>query len=214
MPVVLIATTNPGKLREYARLFEKVPGVRIASPNDVEIWVEVSETGTTLAENALLKARALAAEAGKQRAESREQPGEDPSSNWWVLGDDSGLEVDALGGEPGVHSNRWAGPNTTAAGRNRLLLERLAGVPDEERTARFRCVVALISPEGKEHLTEGTIEGRIAHEPVGSGGFGYDPIFELPGGRRLSQLDPDQKNRISHRGIAGAKAAAIISTSG
>jgi XTP/dITP diphosphohydrolase len=220
MPVVLIATTNPGKLREYARLFEKVPGVRIVSPNDIELWVEVAETGATFAENALLKARALyralLEEGRRQKAEGSEQSERDAASRllpsaFWVLGDDSGLEVDALGGEPGVHSNRWAGPNTTAADRNRLLLERLEGVPDEQRTARFRCVVALISPVGKEYLTEGSVEGRIAHEPVGSGGFGYDPIFELPAGRRLSQLDPDEKNRISHRGIAGAKAAAIIS---
>ena len=145
MPVVLIATTNPGKLREYAHLFEQVPGVRIVSPNDVEIWVEVAETGTTMAENALLKARAVyhalleegsrqEAEGRKQKAEgSRQKPeGSDhqkespafrllPSAfprDWWVLADDSGLEVDALGGEPGVRSNRWAGPNTTAADRN------------------------------------------------------------------------------------------------
>jgi XTP/dITP diphosphohydrolase len=129
-----------------------------------------------------------------------------------VLADDSGLEVDALGGEPGVRSNRWAGPNTTAADRNRLLLERLEGVPDEERTARFRCVVALIDPQGVEHLTEGVVEGRIAREPAGTGGFGYDPIFELPDGRRMSQLSPDEKNLLSHRGIAGAKAADIVSS--
>jgi XTP/dITP diphosphohydrolase len=201
MTVVLIATTNPGKLREYAHLFEKVPGARIVSPNDVEIWIEVAETGPTMAENALLKARAL------YRALSEQQG----SNDWWVLGDDSGLEVDALGGAPGVHSNRWAGPKTTAADRNRLLLERLEGVPEQERTARFRCVVALISPKGAEHLTEGVVEGRIAHEPMGSGGFGYDPVFELPDGRRMSQLDSDEKNIISHRGIAGTKAAAIVS---
>ena len=129
-----------------------------------------------------------------------------------MLGDDSGLEVDALGGAPGVHSNRWAGPNTTAAERNRLLLERLKGVPDEWRTARFRCVVALIGPDGKEYLTEGVVEGHIAHEPRGSGGFGYDPIFELPDGRRMAELPPDEKNVLSHRGIAGAKAARIVAS--
>ena len=225
MPIVLIATTNPGKLREYAHLFEKVPGVRIVSPNDVEVWVEVAETGDTLAENALLKARAmyqalsgspesqaLSAESVPEDSALRAQGSGLPERAWWVLADDSGLEVDALGGEPGVRSNRWAGPNTTAADRNRLLLERLAGVRDGERTARFRCVVALIDPQGVEHLTEGVVEGRIAHEPAGTGGFGYDPIFELPDGRRMSQLSPDVKNLLSHRGIAGAKAAAIVSS--
>ena len=115
MPTVLIATTNPGKLREYNHLFERVPGARMVSPNDVEVWVEVAETGSTMQENALLKARAL----------YQALPQEARDEGWWVLGDDSGLEVDAMGGGPGVHSNRWAGPNTTAADRNRLLLERL-----------------------------------------------------------------------------------------
>jgi XTP/dITP diphosphohydrolase len=201
MPIIFIATTNPGKLREYARLFEKVPGTRITSPNDAEVWREVAETGVTMAENALLKARAY-----------YEALPDEARGHWWVLADDSGLEVDALGGEPGVNSNRWAGPHTTAQDRNRLLLERLEGVPDSQRTARFRCVVALIDPQGREHFTEGTVEGRIAHEPRGSGGFGYDPIFELPDGRRMSELDPDEKNRLSHRGIAGAKAAEIVSS--
>src|SRR5215210_7532249 len=141
MPVVLIATTNPGKLREYERLFESVPGVRTVSPNDAEIWVEVAETGATMEENALLKARALYAAL----------PAEARAQGWWVLGDDSGLEVDALGGAPGVQSNRWAGPGTTAHDRNRLLLERLQDIPDDARSARFRCVIALVTPYGQEH---------------------------------------------------------------
>lgn len=200
MPVILVATTNPGKLREYEHLLGSLPDVRIVSPNVVEIWVEVAEMGETMAENALLKARAL-----------REAlPQEARAEAWWVLGDDSGLEVDALGGGPGVHSNRWAGVNSTATSRNQLLLERLRNVPDAERTARFRCAIALINPQGEEHLVEGTVEGRIAYEPRGSGGFGYDPIFELPDGRRIAELSPDEKNRISHRGVAGSKAAAIL----
>lgn len=200
MPVILVATTNPGKLREYRDLFASVPGALIVSPNDAEVWCEVAETGDTLAENALLKARAF-----------REAlPAGTHAEGWWILGDDSGLEVDAMGGAPGVHSNRWAGPNTTVEDRNRLLLERLKGVPDEERTARFRCVIALISPGGKEHLVDGAVEGRIAHEPLGSGGFGYDPLFVLPNGRRMSELTPDEKNALSHRGVAGAKAVAVM----
>lgn len=202
MPIILVATTNPGKLREYKQMLANVPGARVASPNDIEIWCEVAETGSTMAENALLKARAFREALPPQAREEQV----------WVLGDDSGLEVDALGGAPGIYSNRWAGPNTTASDRNSYLLERLKDTPDEERTARFRCVIALVSPDGGEHLVEGVVEGRIAHEPEGSGGFGYDPVFELPDGRRMSQLDPDEKNKLSHRGIAGAKAASIVST--
>lgn len=204
MPVILVATTNPGKLREYEHLFGMVPGARVVSPNDIEIWQEVAETGDTLAANALLKARAFRAVL----------PPEALEQGWWVLGDDSGLEVDALGGEPGVRSNRWAGPNTTAEDRNRLLLQRLAEVPDGERTARFRCVIALVDPRGVEHLVDGAVEGSIARDVRGGGGFGYDPIFELPGGKRMSELSPDEKNRISHRGVAGTKAAALVAGEG
>jgi XTP/dITP diphosphohydrolase len=189
MPVILVATTNPGKLREYKQIFAGVPDAHIVSPNEAEVWREVAETGETFAENALLKARAFREALPLQAREE----------GWWVLGDDSGLEVDALGGGPGVHSNRWAGPNSTPESRNRLLL-----------TARFKCVIALVSPDGNEHLAEGTVEGRIAYEPKGSGGFGYDPIFELPNGKRMAELTPDEKNALSHRGIAGAKAAAIV----
>ncbi len=202
MPIILVATTNPGKLREYEQMLANIPGARTASPNDIEIWCEVAETGSTMAENALLKAhafrKALPPEASKEQV--------------WVLGDDSGLEVDALDGAPGIYSNRWAGPNTTAPDRNTYLLDRIKDTTDDARTARFRCVIALISPQGKEHLVEGIVEGRIAHEPMGTGGFGYDPLFELPDGRRMSQLTPDEKNKISHRGIAGAKAVAIIAS--
>jgi len=201
MPIVLVATTNPGKLREYKRLFESVPGAEVVSPNDIEVWVEVAETGATFEENALLKARAL----------YNALPDGARAEQIWVLGDDSGLEVDAMGGGPGVYSNRWAGPDTTAQQRNEALLARLQGVPDPERTARFRCVIALISPKGDEYLLDGAVEGLIAHEPRGDGGFGYDPIFVLKDGRRMSELSPDEKNLISHRGVAGSKAAKIVS---
>lgn len=202
MPIILAASTNPGKLREYEYLFSEVEDARVVSPNDAEIWVEVAETGETFEENAVLKARAM----------FEALPGEARAEEWWVLGDDSGLEVDALGGAPGVQSNRWAGPNTTAADRNRLLLERLKDLPGDQRGARFRCVIALIGPDGQEHLVDGVVEGRIAHEPRGNGGFGYDPIFELSDGRRMAELTADQKNAISHRGIAGKKAALIVAS--
>jgi XTP/dITP diphosphohydrolase len=200
MPIVLIATTNPGKLREYRRLFEDVPESRVVSPNDLEVWVEVAETGETLEENALLKARAL----------YEAMPDTLRREGVGVLGDDSGLEVDALGGAPGVYSNRWAGPNTTPTQRNELLLERLRDVPDEQRTARFRCAIALVSPDGQEYMVDGAVEGQIAHDLRGSGGFGYDPLFELPDGKRMAELSPDEKNIISHRGVAGAKAARLV----
>jgi XTP/dITP diphosphohydrolase len=199
MPIVFVASTNPGKLREYERMIGAV-GVGVVSPNEAEIWREVAETGETFEENALLKARAF----------YEVLPQEARDEDWWVLGDDSGLEVDALGGGPGVQSNRWAGPGTTVDTRNMRLLEVLNEVPDERRTARFRCVIALIAPDGTEHIVEGVVEGRIAREPKGSGGFGYDPLFVLEDGRRMSELSPDEKNRLSHRGIAGAKAAMIV----
>ncbi len=201
MPTVLIATTNPGKLREFREMFASVPPARVVSPNDIEVWVEVAETGSSYEENALLKARALH---NALPAEMRRGDGV------WVLGDDSGLEVDALGGIPGLHSNRWAGPNTTAAQRNAALLKRLEGVPYERRTARFVCVIAFIEPDGKEHILEGTVEGRIAHESRGTGGFGYDPLFVLADGRRMSELPPDEKNRLSHRAVAGLQAVSIL----
>lgn len=200
MPIVLVATTNPGKLEEYRHLFSTMGGAQVVSPNDAELWVEVAETEPTLQGNALLKARAL----------YNVMPPEARAEGWWVLGDDSGLEVDALDGAPGVHSNRWAGPNTNADDRNRLLLQRLRDVPDEGRTARFRTVIALIDPHGREQTVEGAVEGRIAHEPRGTGGFGYDPIFELLDGRRMAELSPEEKNEISHRGVAGKKAVEVL----
>ena len=199
MPTVLVATTNPGKLREYEQIFAPVPSVRVASPNDLEVWIEMAETGTTFTENALLKARTL-----------HDALPDDLREDVWVLGDDSGLEVDAMDGGPGVYSNRWAGPDTTAEQRNLKLLERLEGVPDDKRTARFKCIIALIDPTGKEYILEGAVEGRIAHDLQGTGGFGYDPVLELPDGRRMSTLTPEEKNSLSHRGRAGAWAAAIL----
>lgn len=201
MPTLLIATTNPGKLNEFRDIFAIVPSVRIVSPNDLEVWVEVAETGTTFEENALLKARALYGSLPDELSDLKDV---------WFLGDDSGLEVDAMDGAPGVYSNRWAGPDTNATQRNEALLARLQGVPDEKRTARFKCVIALIDPHGKEYILEGAVEGRIAHDLKGENGFGYDPLFELPDGRRMAELSAEEKHQLSHRGIAGAQAAAIL----
>jgi XTP/dITP diphosphohydrolase len=205
MPTLLIATNNPGKLQEFRDLFDAVPSIRVVSPNDIEVWVDVAETGATFEENAHLKARAL---------HEALPPDLRKGDGVWVLGDDSGLEVDAMGGAPGVHSNRWAGPDTTAAQRNQALLQRLEGVRDEGRTARFKCVIALIEPGGKEYILEGAVEGHIGHELRGTGGFGYDPLFELADGRRMAELSPEDKNKLSHRGLAGAQVASILANAG
>jgi len=177
---LVAATKNPDKLREVrAVLAEVAPGVELVDGLD---WPEVEETGATLQENALLKARAVAAATGLP-----------------AVADDTGLEVAALGGDPGVHTARFAGLGATYAANRRALLDALAGVAD--RRARFRTVVALVSPDGAEALVEGVLEGRISTGERGSGGFGYDPIFEVEG-RTLAEMGEKEKNRISHRARA------------
>jgi len=181
----LIATHNQGKVREYRQLLSDLP-VEITYLDELGITEEVEETGQTFRENALQKARAYARLSGLPT---------------WA--DDSGLEVDALNGEPGVRSARYAGPNASDEDRYRLLLRKLAGVPAPARTARFRCVVAVVWPDGRGFTTEGRCEGVIAEAPRGENGFGYDPIFVLPDqGRSMAELAPEEKNRISHRGRA------------
>jgi XTP/dITP diphosphohydrolase len=152
------------------------------------------ETGTTYTENALIKARAGAAITGTLS-----------------LGDDSGIEVDALDGGPGLHSARWGGPTLDDAGRNALLLERLRDVPAERRTARFRCVIALVEPGGRECVVEGVVEGRIIHAPRGKGGFGYDPLFYYaPLGGTFGELPAEVKHRVSHRAVAARAARTLL----
>lgn len=188
---LLVATNNPHKVAELRTILRDMP-FKIVSPTELGLTVNVEETGSTFAENAILKALAFA-EAAHELA----------------LADDSGLEVDALHGEPGVHSNRWAGEGISAAERNRLINERLAGVPDERRTARFRSAIAIAGPAplGLYEVVEGTVEGRIVREPRGGGGFGYDPIFYAPElGQTFGESAETEKNRISHRGRAVAAA--------
>jgi XTP/dITP diphosphohydrolase len=187
---LLLATRNPGKLAELRALLVGLP-IEIAAATDAP---EVAETGSTFAENARLKARAVAGWSGE-----------------WALADDSGLEVDALGGRPGVFSSRYAGPGATDAERNARLLADLAGVPDADRTARFRCVIALAAPDGRAWTCEGACEGRIAHAPRGAHGFGYDPVFLLPDRNlTMAELPPDGKARISHRGKALAAMREVL----
>lgn len=192
---LVVATTNPHKIDEFRAILSDIP-CTIVSPVELGLHVTVEETGATFAENAILKALAYA-----------------DAAEMLALADDSGLEVDALQGEPGVYSNRWAGEDVSTAERNRLLNERLVDVPDERRTARFRCAIAIAGPAplGLYDVVHGTLEGYIARESRGGGGFGYDPIFYVPAlGATVGELPEEEKNRISHRGRAAAKALVLL----
>jgi XTP/dITP diphosphohydrolase len=190
---LLIATHNRGKLVEYQALLGELP-VELVTLDDVGIREDVEETGATLAENARLKALTYARQSGLL-----------------TLADDSGLEVDALGGEPGVRSKRYAGADKTDAERNAFLLDKLRDVPPGKRTARFRCVIALATPDGNLWETEGTCKGEIALDARGTNGFGYDPIFHVAEcGKRMAELSTAEKNQISHRARAAEKAKAIL----
>lgn len=190
---LVIATGNPGKFKEIATLLQGVGVVPL--PLDRVGPIEVPpESGESFQENAGRKAEAVARASG--------QP---------ALADDSGLEVDILGGQPGVRSARFGGPQATDGDRNARLLEMLRDIPMERRTARFRCVVAIAEPEGPLRFAEGICEGRIALAPRGTRGFGYDPIFEVPSlGKTFAELDLEVKNRISHRAKAMAGARVIL----
>lgn len=198
MSTLVIATNNHGKLREFKELFAG-SGFDLTTPRHLGYSFDVDETGATFAENAKLKAIAAAQLTGLP-----------------ALADDSGLEVDALDGRPGVYSARYAGGSRTADGMDereqcRIILAELAGVPDERRAARFRCVIAVATPAGDVRYADGVFEGRIGYEPRGDNGFGYDPIFVVAGRDVTSaELPPDEKNAISHRGQAARKALEIL----
>ncbi len=187
---VLIASTNPGKVAEYRALFDGA-AVGVCSAADVGALPPVNESGATYAENARAKACAWAAAWGG-----------------WALADDSGLEVAALAGRPGIHSSRVAGPSAADIDRNAWLLAELGRAPDADRTAVFRCAIAIAGPDGRvEFEVEAACRGQIIDRPRGAAGFGYDPHFLLAGiGRTMAELDPAAKNALSHRGI-GARAA-------
>jgi XTP/dITP diphosphohydrolase len=190
---LLIATNNPGKMVEIRALLEQRE-LELLTPAQLGIELDVPEDGTTYAENALLKGRAYASAAGLL-----------------TLADDSGLEVDALDGQPGLHSARYVDrPGATDADRRRKLLERLNG-KSRPWIARFRCWVALVDPEGQEQLAEGACEGEIIPEERGNNGFGYDPIFlvtEL--GKTMAELDMAEKNQLSHRARAVRAALPLL----
>ncbi|MBP7621400.1 MAG: RdgB/HAM1 family non-canonical purine NTP pyrophosphatase [Gemmatimonadales bacterium] len=186
-PRLVVASQNRAKAREIAEILAAEGlAYEVVTLAEFPAVTLPPETGATFAENAVVKARAAAAATGLP-----------------AIGDDSGLEVDALGGEPGVLSARYAGEGASDADRYQKVLALLADVPDARRTARFRCAAAFAAPDGTELLAEGKVEGRLAPAPAGTGGFGYDPIF-LPEGRAvtMAQLTPEDKHAISHRGRA------------
>jgi XTP/dITP diphosphohydrolase len=184
-PKLLLATNNQAKVREYKSLLSDLP-CKLVTLAELGIKIAVDEVGESLKENARLKATVLAAR-----------------SQLLTLADDSGLEVDALGGEPGRLSARYAGDNASDKERIDYLLSRLKGVPWEKRTARFRCVIALATPDGKVEFCSGECEGLVTFAPRGEHGFGYDPIFYLPElDKTMAELPLAQKNQVSHRGKA------------
>lgn len=193
MSKLLIASNNKGKLQEFQEIY-KDQNFELATPEQIDLVLEVEETGNSYAANAELKARAFAL-----------------ASGLFTLADDSGLEVDALNGEPGIHSARYSGlPGATDADRRKILLQNLAGFP-RPWTARFRCVIALVTPAGQVHFVEDTCPGEIIPEERGANGFGYDPIFLMPqGGLTMAELSSQEKNRLSHRGRAARAAIPML----
>jgi XTP/dITP diphosphohydrolase len=191
--VLVLATLNRGKARELGALLGDLP-FEVRALVDYPGALAPDENETTYRGNALLKARAASRLTGT-----------------WSLGDDSGLEVDALGGAPGLYSARYGGPGLDDAGRRALLLEALSDVPDDRRTARFRCVLAIVDPTGREWVVEGVAEGRITRAPRGAGGFGYDPLFYYPPlGKTFAELSDSEKSSVSHRGRAAAEARRVL----
>jgi XTP/dITP diphosphohydrolase len=189
----LLATNNQGKVREYKSLLQNIP-YELITFAEQGITTEVSEVGGSLEENARLKATVIA-----------------DQSQLLTLADDSGLEVDALGGEPGPLSARYAGEGASDMDRVNYLLSRLEGVPWEKRTARFRCVIAIATPNGKAEICSGECQGFITFEPRGEHGFGYDPIFYLPElDKTMAELPLSLKNQVSHRGQAARKAHQLL----
>jgi XTP/dITP diphosphohydrolase len=185
MKKLIFATGNQNKMREIKAILADMD-VEVLSMKEAGIDIDIVEDGKTFEENALIKARAVS-----------------KAGNALALADDSGLEVDALNGEPGIYSARYMGEETSYDIKNMNIIERLEGVPDEKRTARFVCAMAAVFPDGTEQTFVKTMEGRIGYKIAGENGFGYDPIFFLPEyGKTSAEISPEEKNAISHRGKA------------
>ncbi len=193
MPKLLLASSNPGKIREYRLLLGDL-GYQIVTLSEQGISKVTTESGNTYEQNAEMKATTYA-----------------KLSQLITLADDSGLEVDALHGKPGIHSARFAGKNATDADRVTKLLAMMDGIPWDRRTAHFKCVIAIATPEGKLTLCQGKRHGIIAFEAKGENGFGYDPIFHLPElAKTMAELPLELKNQLSHRGQAAQRARNIL----
>lgn len=191
---IIFATGNAGKMREIREILGDID-MEILSMKEAGITADIVEDGTTFEENAVIKAK----EAARMLAERTGNK----NAGAIVMADDSGLEIDALNKEPGIYSARYLGEDTPYSVKNKNLIDRLTGVSDEERTARFVCAIAAVMPTGEVVTTQGVIEGRIGYEEKGDNGFGYDPIFYVPEfGCTTAQLTEKQKNEISHRGKA------------
>ncbi|MBR6405166.1 MAG: RdgB/HAM1 family non-canonical purine NTP pyrophosphatase [Lachnospiraceae bacterium] len=189
---ILFATKNEGKLREIREILG--PDYEVLSLLDLAEVPEIVEDGTSFEENALIKVRAIG-----------------PQKDTVVLADDSGLCIDAFSGGPGVYSSRFLGEDTDYIFKNNYILEKLSGLPDEQRGAHYSCVIAALFPDGTEAVTEARMEGIISEKPMGSGGFGYDPILYLPEfGKTAAEITAEEKNRISHRGLALEKMKEIL----
>ncbi len=185
---IVFATGNEGKMKEIRQILKSLD-IPVFSMKETGVISQPEENGSTFEENALIKATALAEKLKDKDA--------------IVMADDSGLEVDALGGEPGIYSARYLGEDTPYCEKNREIIKRLEGVENEKRTARFVAAIAAVLPDGKTLTALGTIEGKIGYEERGANGFGYDPIFYLPDmSVSTAELSPEEKNRISHRGKA------------
>ena len=188
MKKIIFATGNEGKMKEV-RMILADTGYEILSLKDAGISADIVEDGSTFEENAAIKATAISKLPEAEGAV--------------VLADDSGLEIDYLNKEPGIYSARYMGEDTSYDIKNKALIDRLEGVPDEKRTARFVCAIAAAFPDGRVETRRGTIEGRIGYEQAGENGFGYDPIFYVPEfGCTTAELSPEEKNKVSHRGNA------------
>lgn len=200
MEKIIFATGNEHKMVEIRMILSDL-GAEILSQKEAGIVADVVEDGKTFEENAVIKATAIAKIA-------RQMP---DYENVIVLADDSGLEIDYLNKEPGIYSARYMGEDTSYTIKNNTLIERLAGVPDEKRTARFVCAIAAAFPDGSVEVVRGTMEGRIGYEIAGENGFGYDPIFYLPEyGCTSAELTPEKKNELSHRGAGLRKMRRVI----
>jgi XTP/dITP diphosphohydrolase len=202
---ILIASNNAHKLQEFREIFTQFGAgeIELIAPDQLGISLDPDETADSYHENALIKARAFHVLISNERRTNSRR-------NLWVMADDSGLEVDALGGRPGIRSARYHGSAPDKDGSAALLRE-MAGIPDDQRTARFRAVIAVVDPAGVEYAFDGVCEGSIGCGKRGSGGFGFDPVFRVSGDpRHLAELSALDKHRISHRGLAAQRLIAFL----